>query len=61
MADRHQRMSRYGDHPPTCSCESCAARRLGLPDPKQARKQIAELKEEPKIEIIWPSQKDIGD
>lgn len=59
--DRHQRAARYGAHPPACSCESCAAKRLGMPDPKEARRRITELKEEPKVEVIWPRQEEIGD
>lgn len=59
--DRHQKASRYGAHPPTCSCESCVARRLGKPDPKELRKLAAELKEEPQFDLAWLKQADIGD
>lgn len=59
--DRHKRAARYGEHPPSCSCESCAARRLGLPDPKEARRRAVELNEQPQIEVIWPKPEDIGD
>ena len=43
MADRHIQKKRWGDHPPTCTCESCDAMRRGAEDPKQVRSRKKRL------------------